>query len=230
MNIMAGFIVGIVVLFGLFYWIYQQSRKTNAECIALLGFSAIDNGVEKRGQSAEGFDVFERTIAEGKLHGLPAQLAVRNIRSGGIAHAKRDRSALTVLSLQLLRPPAATLRLQPAGVMRAVEWFAGGAPDIVLTADKDFDQAWHLYSARGAVAIITVDASLRAELVRLYAATLPNGPSGVSNKLAAGLLLGSFELTETVARYYVVGTPSTQVGERLKLATPILARLAGVKI
>lgn len=226
---MTGFVIGIAVLGGLFYWLYQRSRKSEAECIALLGFSAVSHGAQTRVHSAEGFDIFERLIAGGTLHGLAAHLSVRNVRSGGIARTKRDRGALTVLSLQLTRPPPEPLRLQPAGLMRVAEWFAGGAPEVVPTGDAEFDQAWHLYATRGEAAVVAVGAGLRAELMRLYRAALPNGPDGPGSTLAAGSLLGSFELTETVARYYVVGTPTNQTGGRLQLAAPILARLAGLK-
>ncbi len=223
---MTGFIIGIVVIGGLWYWLSQLSRKAEGECIALLGLSAVSRGAQTRGQSAEGLDYVERVIADGSLHGVAAQLSSRNIRSDRVARAKRDRGAFTVLSMQLSRPPPAPLRLQPAGVARAAEWFLGRPPDPVLTGDAEFDLAWHLYATHPEAAILAVDASLRVELMRLHRLILPAGPSGVSNKLASGLLLGSFELTETVARYYVVGTPSTQTGERLKLAEPILARLA----
>lgn len=116
---MPGFLIGIVVIGALVYWLHQKSRRAEAECFRLLGLAAVSNGPRTSGQSAEGFDYFEQVVAEGTLHGVAAQLSVRNVRSGGLARARRDRGSLTVLSLTLSRPPSAPLRLQPAGIMRA---------------------------------------------------------------------------------------------------------------
>jgi hypothetical protein len=46
--------------------------------------------------------------------------------------------------------------------------------------------------------------------------------------LAAGLLLGTFEVGPGRASYWVFGTPSRKVAAHLQLAAPILAQLAGL--
>jgi hypothetical protein len=228
---MVAFLVGVAAIVAAVYWLHLKSRRDAAECAALLGLSTMVTGRTERGTSAEGFNYHESVVAEGLFHGTPAALSVRNIRSAGIATAKRDRGSFTVLTFAPAMPIPISLRLQPAGAMHVAEWVTHGSPAKIATGDEEFDAAWHLYAEQDASAIILLTPALRAELMRLYRSGVPGGETmqqGAAYKLAAGVVAPNFEITQQAARCYVTGTPMKQSGETLLKARSILASLAGV--
>ena len=116
-------------------------------------------------------------------------------------------------------------RLQPVGMLRAVENYQQGAPEIVPTGDSDFDAAFHLYTSneRGALAVLTPD--LRRDLLAFRQTVAGILTQSLASRLASPYLLGSIEVGPGLIRYSLSGSPSAKIAEHLKLVASLLVRL-----
>ena len=134
---------------------------------------------------------------------------------------------MTMLTLRPAQPIAATLRLQPAGMMRGLEQLVQGAPAPMATGDAPFDAAYHVYAAEPTRAIVVLSPELRQALLAFRASVSASEPGSVSNYLTSANLLGTFDVSPDAASYYVYGSPTKTLADHIKRAAPLLARLTG---
>jgi hypothetical protein len=225
---MIGFIVGMVMLGGVLAWLYVSKKGDVAGCGEVLGLRPVAETIERRGTSAEGFAFQELLRLRGTISGLDAEVWERKVRRPIDVRYRRQRgSYFSALSLAPVRAAVRPFRLQPVGVMGALEAVMSDAPaPVVSTGDADFDAAYRLYTDDAAAALVVLGAELRRDLLAFRQATAGDLPANAGGYLASALLAGSFEIGPERAWYRVFGTPSRKVGAHLKQAAPLLARLA----
>ena len=225
---MIGFIVGMVVLGGVLAWLYVSKKGDVAACGEALGLGPVAETIGRRGTSAEGFAFHELLRLRGTLGGLDAEVWERKVRRPIDVRYRRQRgSYCSALSLAPVRAGVRPFRLQPVGVMGALEAVMSDDPArVVRTGDAGFDAAYHLYADDAGAALLVLGAELRRDLLAFRAATAGELPANAAGYLASALLAGSFEIGPERAWYRVFGTPSRKIGAHLEQAAPLLARLA----
>ena len=206
-------IIGIIIIVAVLIWLYRAQMKSFAECASILGMPQATTRSETNGTTAEGFYFHQSLLLKGSIEGVPAEVCIRNVRRTKVRNSRQAGSQLTVLALFPTRSASTAFRLQPVGMLRAVENYQQGAPEIVPTGDSDFDAAFHLYTSneRGALAVLTPD--LRRDLLAFR------------QTVASPYLLGSIEVGPGLIRYSLSGSPSAKIAEHLKLVASLLVRL-----
>lgn len=223
---MFGFLVGMVLFSGAVYWLYRSKQADVAACMEAIGFAGAKEKSTRRGETAEGLAYWERLLSRGTLAGCEAEIWERQIRRAVDVRFRKSRgSILTVLELKPTRPPVHEFRLQPVGVMGWIEQFTRGSSEPVATGDAAFDDAFKLYANDGAGALAVLTPELRREILEFRDAVAGDVAQLRSSNQAAGLLLGSFEIGPARVALGLFGTPSRKIGEQLRRAAPILARL-----
>lgn len=222
------FVVALV-LFGSVLWGLRRLKQRGLEqCQAVLGFApATDAPVASR-RTPEGLAAVERVLLRGTLAGRPATLAERRVRSPQVARRDRRGSDFTVLAIALEPPARVALRIQPAGVLGAVEVLLRGAAEDRVAIDATFDQAYVVYSDAPAAAAAILTPAMRERLLAFRRQIAGDLPASVTGKLASGFLLGSFHVDGAAARYVVFGSPTKATAEHAKAAAPLLLELAAV--
>lgn len=217
-----------LILFGVVgYWLYRSSTEALEQCRRTLGLEKAANRRQIKGMSPEGFHYHQALLLEGTIDGLPAEVHVRTISHATGAVQRRRGSQFTVLTIKPPRALPVSFRLQPAGLLRAVEAYQQGAPDIVATGDTSFDAAYHLYAKNEAAAIRAVSSPVRRALLDLRANESKGANmDSLGGKMASAFMLGSIEVDEPSVSYLLIGSPSAKLATHLKGAAPILVRLA----
>ncbi len=223
------FLIGLAVLGGVLFWLYRMKSADVAACAAVLGLAPAASR-STRGTTAEGFEFHETLLLAGTLHGCVAEVAERRVRYnlGRPSGARRQQgSLLSVLRLTALSPRVATFRLQPAGMMGAIEQVQQGAtPPVVATGDAAFDAAWRLYAPDPAAALLVLTPARRAAIMALRDQAGVPLPANAAGAMASALLLGTLEVTASGVSYTLYGFPSKKIGLHLQAAAPLLADLA----
>ena len=225
---MIGFIAGMVLLGGVLAWLYVSKKRDVAGCGEALGLDPVAESIERRGTSAEGFAFQELLRLRGTLSDLDAEVWERTVRRPIDVRFRRQRgSYFSALSLAPVRTGVRPFRLQPAGVMGALEAVMSEEPaPVVRTGDAEFDAAYRLYADDAGAALLLLGADLRRDLLAFREATAGDLPANAGGYFASALLAGGFEIGPDRAWYRVFGTPTRKIGAHLKQAAPLLARLA----
>jgi len=221
------FVLGLVALGVALWFLIQLKKKDTAACAEVLGLKPAPARTE-RGITPEGFKFSQTTMLEGRIDGRAATLWSRTLaRTTGSKRSGR-RSMFTVLDLTLRRPARVPLRIQPVGVLGALEEMLT-APDnraARVAMDARFDEAYTVYSASATDAIVALTPALRESLLEFRARVAGPLPSNVAGHLASGLVLGTFYLDGAFVRYAVYGSPTKATAEHVKAAVPIMIALA----
>jgi hypothetical protein len=223
------FLIGLAVLGGVLFWLHRMKSADVAACAAVLGLSPAGTR-STRGTTAEGFEFHETLTLAGTMHGCAAEVAERRVRynRGRPSGARRQQgSLLTVLRLMAVTPRAVTFRLQPAGMMGAIERLQQGeTPPVVATGDAAFDAAWRLYAPEPAAALLVLTPARREAIMALRAQAGVPLPANAAGAMASALLIGTLEVTAAEVSYTLLGTPSKKIALHLQAAAPLLADLA----
>ncbi len=220
-------IVAVIVMAAVLFWLFRQNAADIDAAASTLGLRRAATRVTTRGTSAEGFAYVETTLLEGTIAGTPAALSVRTVKRRQNKY-RRHGSEMTVLTLRPGRPMVLRVRLQPAGMLESLEWLQKGEPpETVPTGDPAFDAAYRLYASDAAVARAVLTTDLRRDILALRERVAGPMPSGAASGMAAGLLLGTFDVEPDAARYVVYGSPTAAVAAHVHAAVPLLLRLAG---
>lgn len=224
---MIGFVVALVLFSGVVYWLYRAKQADVAACAAALGLANASEKIVRRGHTAEGLAFFEQLRARGEAAGCGAEVWERQIKRAVDQKYRQSRgSTLTVLEIKPSRPAPHSFRIQPVGVMGVIEKLTQGTPESVATGDAAFDGAFTLYTkdAAGALAVLTPDA--RRDLLEFRRTVAGDVATLQAGNLAVSLMLGSFEISPDRVSVGVFGTPSRKIGEQLRRAAPLLAKLS----
>lgn len=224
---MFAFVVGLVLFSGAVIWLYRAKQADIAACAEALGLAGVIEKITRRGQTAEGLAFWEQLRARGALAGCGAEIWERQVRRAMDTKYRKSRGAtLTVLELKPARPTSCSIRLQPVGVMDLIEQFMQQTPESVPTGDSPFDGAFKVYTDDATLVPAVLTTELRRELLALRLAVAGDVASLRSGNFAASLTLGSFEVSPDRVAFSIFGTPSRKIGEQLRLAAPLLARLS----
>lgn len=225
-----GVILGLIIFAGALWLLFQVGKRDLAQCLAVLDMAPPPHSTTEQGTTPEGFPFAERVVAQGALFGRPATLARRVLRSP-FARKRYRGSIFTVLSLTLERPARATFRLQPAGILSDVETLVRGAVADRVPIDPAFDQAYVVYSNAPDEARAVLTPSVREQILafRTHAAghladALASGTTAA--KMSSGLVLGTFHVEGSAARYVAFGSPAKATAEHVKAAAPVLLTVA----
>jgi hypothetical protein len=223
--IMAG-IIGIIAIVAVLVWLYKASDKGIADCSAILGLPRVPAPVHSSGTSSEGFYFYQSLYLKGSLEGVPAELAVRNVKHRKTRTGRHAGSHFTVLTLLPTQPLGTSFRLQPAGMMGVIEELQHGAHITAPTGDAAFDAAFRLYTtdAPGAVAVLTPD--MRRDLLAFRDHVAGPLPDNVAGKMASAFVLGSIEVEPGKVLYSLYGSPSLKIATHLQHVVPLLVRLS----
>lgn len=222
------FLIALVLFGAAGFWLYRSSNEALDQCRRTLGFEKAGERRLVQGQSQEGFHYHQALLFEGVLDGLPAEVHSRTVSHGQGTLQRRRGSQFTLLTIVPAQPLPASFRLQPAGLLRAVEHYQQGAPEIVSTGDAAFDAAYHLYADDPAAAIRAVLSPVRQALLT-FRDTESRGANmdSVAGKMASAFMLGSIEVTTASVSYLLMGSPSATIAQHLKRVAPVLVSLAG---
>ena len=218
-------IIGLIIIGAVLIWLYRAQMKSFADCASILGMPQATTRSETNGTTPEGFYFHQSLLLKGSIEGVPAEVCIRNIRRSKVRTPRQSGSQFTVLALFPTHSAPTAFRLQPVGMLRAIETYQQGAPDVVPTGDPDFDAAYHLYTSdeRGSLAVLT--AGLRRDLLAFRQTVAGILTPSLASKLASPYLLGSIEVEPGLVRYSLPGSPSVKIAEHLKLVAPLLARI-----
>lgn len=222
---MVGTILGFSLVAGAIYWLYRTKQRDFADCAAALGLALIPRGESTRGTTSEGFYFFETLLAEGRVGGLRARLSMRNVRVNASMARRNQGSQFTVLTLLRETPGPATFRLQVRGVMSFLERFMEDHP-ATPTGNAAFDAAYHLHTDNDAAALAVLTPALQKEILDLRTRLAGPLPDNVPGKLAAGFLIGNWEIAGDQVSYLIFGSPLKKIGDHLAQVAPLLARFA----
>jgi hypothetical protein len=222
-------VVALVLFAGLFLWLIRTTARDLDDTASILGLQKATARVQARGTSAEGFAYHETRMLEGTFDGVRAELAVRTVKRRQNPYRRRG-SQFTVLTLHHGRADAPRLRLQPAGMMEALETLQKGErTDVVATGDAAFDAAYRLYAADPAAALAVLTPVMRRDLLAFRSTVAGLLPDAVTGGMAAALLLGTFEVEPGLSRYTLFGSPTKTLAEHLRQAVPFMMRLTGAR-
>ena len=216
-----------LALFGVVLWfLYRQKQDDLARCREILGLDPAPSG-RTSGTTAEGFAYAQSVVAAGQVHGRPATLFERTVRSPHAPKTTRHRGGqFTVFEVGLPSSVRVPLRLQPAGVLGALERFSRGAADDRVPIAPDFDAAYVTYSSDpdGARAVLTP--ALREQVLAFRTAVAGPLSASIAGKMASGLVLGTFQVDGTTASYAIAGSPTKAIAEHVSTAVPVLLGIA----
>lgn len=218
----------VLALFaGLLLWLVRKTARDIDDSARVLGLQKAATRVQTRGSSADGFAYHETLTLEGTIDGRRAELAVRTVKARPTGSRTRG-SRFTVLTLHHGRADAPRLRLQPAGMLETLEALQKGtATDVVPTGDAAFDAVYTLHAPDPSRALGVLTPELRRDLLAFRTAAAGPLPATTTGGMAAALLLGSFEVDETVSRYTLFGSPTLKLAEHIRRAVPLMTRLSG---
>lgn len=217
----------VLVFFGAaLWWLFRLRQRDIAQCQAVLGLLPAQRAKPESGTTPEGFASFEHVLLQGTLLERPATLSLRRVRSPRVARRDRRGSDFTVLTITLERPAQVALRLQPTGLLGAVEGWLRGAPTDRVSVDDSFDPAYTVYSDDPTAALAVLTPAMRERLLAFHAQMMGTPSTSVAGKMASGLILGTFQIDGTIARYLLLGSPMKTTAEHVKAAAPILLELA----
>ena len=218
-------VLGIIVIIAVLVWLYKASDKGIADCSTILGLPRVPAPVHSSGTSSEGFYFYQSLYLKGSLDGVPAELAVRNVKRRKTMAGRPQGSHFTVLTLLPTQPVATSFRLQPVGLMGVIEEFQHGAHITAPTGDAAFDAAFRLYTtdASGALAVLTPD--MRRDLLAFRDRVAGPLPDNIAGKMTSAFVLGSIEVEPGKILYSLFGSPSAKLATHLKQALPLLLRL-----
>jgi hypothetical protein len=223
-----GFVVGLI-LFGVALWfLFRLKQQDLANCQQVLGLAPAAKTAVERGTTPEGFAFVDQLVLQGTMHGLPASLTHRTVRSPIAPKMQRKGSSFTVLSFTLARPARINLRIQPAGMLEGLESVVrGGATDrVARTGDATFDNAFVIYSDSPAAALDVLTPALRERLLTFR--TEASGgilTDATPGKLASAFILGTFHIEGATASCLAFGSPTKATAEHVKAAAPLLLEL-----
>ena len=221
---MAG-IIGIIVIVAVLVWLYKASDKGIADCSTILGLPRVPAPVHSSGTSSEGFYFYQSLHLKGTIEGVPAELALRNMKRRKTLVGRPQGSHFTVLTLFPSQPVGTSFRLQPAGMMGVIEELQHGAHITAPTGDAAFDAAYRLYTtdAPGALAVLTP--AMRRDLLAFRDAVAGPLPDNLTGKMASAFVLGSIEVEPGKVLYSLYGSPTAKIATHLKQVVPLLLRL-----
>jgi len=219
-------IIVLVFVGAVLWWLFRVRQRDMAQCQAVLGLAPAQKSPPKPGTTPEGFAAFDHRLLEGTLLGRPASFSLRRVRSPKVARRDRRGSDFTVLSFTLQPPASVSLRIQPTGLIGAVETWVRGTPGDRVSVDATFDDAFTIYSDTPAAALAVLTPALRERLLEFHARILGTPTASTSTKLASGLVIGTFHIDGSTARYLVPGSPTKSTAEQVMAAAPVLLEVA----
>lgn len=223
-----GFVVGILLFAAALWYLYHLKQQDLAHCQQVLGLTPVKGAAVERGTTPEGFAFIDQVVLQGVMHGLPATLLHRTVRSPIAPKMQKKGSSFTVLSFDLARPPRVSLRIQPAGMLAGVESLTRGAEASAdrISIDDEFDRAFVVYSNTPAEVMTVLTRPLRARLLAFRTQIAGSHPDSVATKLASPFLIGTFHIEGATARYLAYGSPAKATAEHVKSASPLLLQLS----
>lgn len=219
-------VVGLALFVLALYGLRRLKQKDVTEAAGVLGLTIVSAAPTAKGTTAEGWPCHDTVLATGQLSGMRAELIARSIPNLLTPRKERVASQFTLLSLFPSTPLAVALRLQPTGLSRAIEQLTHNAPTPLLTGDAAFDDAFHVYASDPDSALRLLTPELRSQLVAFASASVPAGWKP-AQQLAAGLMLGTFQVTAERITYSAFGSPTRKLAEHIAGVAPVLAALAG---
>lgn len=222
------FVLGMVAIGAVLWWLARLKRRDIADCRAVLAFDPAPPSSSLHGTTPEGFACVEHTLLRGVMFGRPATLSDRTVRFPKGAKYRRGGSQFTVLAVALAAPAHVSLRLQPAGILGGLEAALrapADSPDVVAI-DPAFDAAYTVYADTPADARTVLTPDMREKFLAFRTRVAGPLPANVAGRLASGLVLGTFHVDGSTARYVVFGSPTKQTAEHVKAAAPLLLELA----
>lgn len=214
----------LALMGGVLWFLFQLKKRDIADCATVLALAPAAAQTTK-GTTPEGFAYTQRLLLNGVLLGHPAALYERTVRHPTWARHKRRSSQFTVLEFSITPPVSASIRLQPEGTLGWVEQLVRGRADDRVTIEPTFDTAFATYAADPALARSILTPLLRERLLAFRAATA-DLPSSIAGRMASGLVLGTFHIDGSTARYALFGSPIKSTAEQVKAAAPVLLELA----
>ena len=219
---MAG-IIGIIVIIAVLVWLYKASDKGIADCSTILGLPRVPAPVSSSGTSSEGFYFYQSLHLKGTLEGVPAELALRNMKRRKTVMGRPQGSHFTVLTLFPTQPVATSFRLQPAGMMGVIEEMQQGAHLTAPTGDAAFDTAYRLYTTTHP-APLPFSPPIRA-ITSPFTISSQAPARQHRRQMAFAFVLGSIEVEPGKVLYSLYGSPTAKIATHLKQVVPLLLRL-----
>lgn len=224
-----GFVVGMLLFAAALWYLYHLKQQDLANCQQVLGLTPVKGATVERGTTPEGFAFIDQVVMQGVMHGLPATLVHRTVRSPIAPKMQKKGSSFTVLSFALARPARVSLRIQPAGMLTGVESLTRGPEASAadrIAIDEEFDRAFVVYSDKPSEVLTVLTPPLRDSLLNFRTQLAGTSPDSVAAKLASPFLVGTFHIEGTTARYLAYGSPTKATAEHVKSAAPVLLELA----
>ena len=219
------FVFGLVALGVALWFLVRLKRKDTADCAAVLGLPPAP-AATTRGTTPEGFEFSETSVLSGTLLGRRAVLLERFVRHPAISARRRKGSHFTVLELTLERPVRVPIRLQPTGVLGALEALVKADTADSVSTDPEFDAAYTVYAADASAVAVLLDPDLRQHILAFRSEAAGELPDSVPGRLSSGLVLGTFHVEGATARYVLFGSPTKATAQQLKAAAPLLLAIA----
>jgi len=221
-----GFAIGLLIFGAALWLLYRLKARDVANCRAVLDLALAD-GRADRGTTPEGFAYDQRALLQGTMLGRPAVLWSRTVRHPRFAAGKRRSSEFTVLEFTLPQPVRGPLRLQPAGVLGALEGLLREPAGDLVAIDPVFDAAYVVHARPETGVLLILDPARREQLLAFRARMAGELPaSSAAGRLSSGLVLGTFQLHGSTASYTLFGSPVQATAEHVKAAAPLLLDLA----
>lgn len=219
------FAIGLV-LFGLaVVWLFRKKRADVRDCASILRMVSAPRETVRRA-TPEGFAATDIALLAGELEGLPVTLWERTERHPVAAKRQRTGGQFTVLTFDLPESVPQTLRLQPRGMLGALEDLIQGHPGAVKISPA-FDEAYTTYTSDEVRARQALDTRLQQALLEFRARVAGPLPGSATGQMASGLMLGTIVVENGHASYVLFGSPSKAIAEHLVLAVPLVRAIAG---
>jgi hypothetical protein len=216
----------LVIVGAVLWWLVRLRQLDIEQCRAVLGLADAPGGTPESTTTPEGIAASERVLLQGTLAGRPATLVLRRLRKPFVSGGDRRASDFTVLSITIERPARVALRIQPAGMLGAVEtWVRGQAAERV-SVDAAFDQAYVVYSDTPTAVLGVLSPAMRERLLAFRTEIAGDLPVSAAGRMASGFVLGTFYLEGTTAQYAAFGSPTKKTAQHVKAAAPVLLELA----
>ncbi|MGE3843770.1 MAG: hypothetical protein AB7I50_19535 [Vicinamibacterales bacterium] len=218
------FAIGLLI-FGLaVVWLFKKKQSDVRACASILRLvPAARETVRKT--TPEGFAATDILLLRGELEGFPVTLWERTVRHPLATKWRRMGSQFTVLTFTLGSAVAGTLRLQPRGMLGALEVLIQGRPDAVGIS-PDFDEAYTTYTSDERRARHALTVELQHELLAFRARVAGPLTGSVAGQMASGLMLGTIAIEEGQASYVLFGSPAKAVADHLLVAAPLVRAVA----
>ncbi|MGE0448197.1 MAG: hypothetical protein AB7Q29_01295 [Vicinamibacterales bacterium] len=219
------FILGLLAFGAALWFLVRLKRQDTQRCREILALEPAPSQT-MRGTTPEGFSFSQTAILQGVMLGHAATLWARTVRHPLAAKRRRTGSQFTVLELALTRPARFALRIQPAGLLETLEWASRGPADDRVPIESAFDEAYVVYTSSPADAKAVLTPAVRASLLEFRSRVGGNLPSTTAGRLSSALVLGTFDIEGSNARYALFGSPTAATAEQVKAAAPVLTQLA----